>query len=95
VEELCVGETREAVSPPPLSTSPSLEDPDLGGLHSLPFCCPSNGAQISLSLSLHPRFLTRGVFHLLLCGILGQGGLPCLAAATPKTLRKIASAVKR
>jgi hypothetical protein len=48
---VCWGDEGGSVTPP-LSTSPSLEDPDLGGLHSLPFCCPSNGAQISLSLSL-------------------------------------------
>jgi hypothetical protein len=57
---VCWGDEGGSVTPP-LSTSPSLEDPDLGGLHSLPFCCPSNGAQISLSLSLSaPTFPHQG-----------------------------------
>jgi hypothetical protein len=79
-----------------LSTPPSPEDPDPGGgLHPLPPHRSSGATPISLYHSLRPRFLTGGASRLPPRGILGRIGIPRLIAATPKTLRKTVSVVKR
>jgi hypothetical protein len=52
-------------------------------------------ARQSLSLSPHSHYLTWCVVHLPICGILERVVILWLIAASPKTLHKITSAVKR
>jgi hypothetical protein len=63
------------------------------GLHPSPFHYPFGGALISLLPLLH--FLTGGMSHLPPYDIRGRVGIPRLIVATPKTLHKIASTMKR
>jgi hypothetical protein len=59
-------------------------DPNLGGLHPLPFHRLTDGTMTSLFLSPHPCLLVGGAFHLQICSILGQVGIPPLVMAEPE-----------
>jgi hypothetical protein len=84
------------VAPPPCSNSPSPEDidleeacvPHLFATHPMAHC------SLSLSLLSCLCFFTGGVSHLPPYDICGWVDIPWLTKASPKTLRKIASAVK-
>jgi hypothetical protein len=82
-----------------LSSSPSLKNPDLRGVH--PPCPqfrhPSGGVPgfLSLSLPLIPHFLVGCMLRLPPCLIHEQVIISRLATATPKTLRKAAETMKR
>jgi hypothetical protein len=94
VEELSVGKMRKAESPPFL-LPPHRRTQIYGGLHHLPFHCPTSGMPISLSLSQRQCLLIGGAFHLQIFSILMQISTPRLTTATPKPLCKIVSIVKR
>jgi hypothetical protein len=64
------------------------------GMRPSPFCYPSDGSLFSLSLLSCLCFFTGGVSHLPPYDICGWVDIPWLTKASPKTLRKIASAVK-
>jgi hypothetical protein len=76
--------------PPP----PSLEDPDLGGCPPPALSLPVQRC-VGFSLSPSPRFLIGGTLRLPPCRIFGRVGISQLTPATPKTLHKITSAMKR
>jgi hypothetical protein len=82
-------------------SSPALpEDPNLGACPTppppRPFTAhPAVHRAFSLSLSFRPCFLVGGMLCLPPCRILGRVGISRLATAAPRTLCKVASAMKR
>jgi hypothetical protein len=79
-----------------LSSSPSMEDLELGGVHPHPFAAhPIARRALSLSLSPSPCFHVGGMLCLPPCRILGRVGISRLATTAPKTLCKATSAMKR
>jgi hypothetical protein len=91
-KETYVEETGEAELPPIPPPLTGGHRPRRGN-HPSPFHYPFSGVMISLFP--RPHFLTRGVSRLPPYGIRGWVGISWLTAATPKTLHKIASIVKR